>query len=254
MLNPCPASIAHYPCRPSPQSGEGEWTETLLWSFGGFQEDGVGANNIAIGTDGALYGTTISGGQYYVSPFYTTLGTVFSLTPPAAKGAAWTENLLWSFGGPASSGAGPNGVIVGSGGVLCGITSGGLPGGIKGTVFSLSPPTSPGGAWTEQDLHGFLFDHQTGGFAPYGYPVQGAKGELYGTTFGGGTGGGTVFVLRPPVSAGAPWSFAILLDFPSSGPAGPQAGLIQGSNGVLYGTTSAGPQETPTGAVFALAP
>ena len=240
-----------------PESGDGEWKETPLWSFGGFQGDGIGANNIAVGANGVLYGTTAAGGQYYSVDPYGALGTVFSLTPPATKGGAWTENLLWSFGGAASSGVWPNGVIVGSGGVLYGMTSSGLLGDVKGTVFSLSPPASPGGAWREQDLHGFLFNHQNGGFAPYSNLVQGINGELYGTTFGGGAGYGIVFALKAPASAGASWSFAVLLDFLSSGAVNPVAGLVQGSNGVLYGTTAEGPQTEPygtAGAVFALAP
>ncbi|MGA2738014.1 MAG: choice-of-anchor tandem repeat GloVer-containing protein [Bryobacteraceae bacterium] len=240
-----------------PESSGGEWKEALLWSFGGFQGDGIGANDIAIGANGVLYGTTAAGGQYFVQPEGGLQGTVFSLTPPATKGGAWTENVLWSFGGAASFGSYPNGVIVGTGGVLYGMTSGGTAGGIKGTVFSLSPPASPDGAWTEQDLHGFLFNHQNDGIDPYGNLVQGDNGDLYGTTWGGGLGYGTVFALKPPVSAGASWSFAILLDFSVSGPVNPGAGLVQGSNGVLYGATDEGPETEPygtAGAVFALVP
>jgi hypothetical protein len=50
-------------------------------------------------------------------------------------------------------------LAIGTGGVLYGTTSAGAgtcfpyPG--CGTVFSLAPPASPGGAWTESVLHSF---------------------------------------------------------------------------------------------------
>jgi uncharacterized protein (TIGR03437 family) len=67
-----------------------------------------------------------------------------------------------------------------------------------GTVFSLTPPLNPGGAWTEATLHNF-----TGG-ADGGLPSPqlaiGSDGTLYGTTYEGGSAGvGTVFAIKIPV-------------------------------------------------------
>lgn len=66
--------------------------------------------------------------------------------------------------------------------------------------------------------------------------LQGTDGALYGTTYVGGTdGNGTVFKLNADGSG-----YGVLHSF--SGPDGvyPQAGLVQGSDGALYGTTGTG--------------
>ncbi len=250
-----------------PTSEGGAWTEAVLWSFGGHPGDGIAPNDIVMGGNGVLYGTTENGGPYYVPPdggcpdprgeFIYCEGTVFSLTPPTEKGGAWAESVLWSFGGTASDGSWPNGVVVGSGGVLYGTTRWGSKIGVVGTVFALSPPASPGGVWTEQDIHGFLGNGQQlgGGGSPYGNLLLAGSGVLYGTTFDGGEPGvGAVFALRPPASPGDPWTPAALWDFQlGSGGQTPAAALVRGANGVLYGTAS-GYAEGGVSAVFALAP
>ena len=69
-------------------------------------------------------------------------------------------------------------------------------------MFSLTPPASPGGAWTETVLHGFAGGHD--GSYPTGIVI--GPDALYGTTsdFYGNypSGAGTVFSLKPPASAG----------------------------------------------------
>jgi hypothetical protein len=250
-----------------PTSKAGYWAENVLWSFGGFQGDGIAPNSITMGSGGVLYGTTANGGPYYVPPdggcpdpprgkaIYCE-GTVFSLSPPATKGGTWTESVLWSFGSPASSGSWPNGVVIGSGGVLYGTTRVGSKVGVYGTVFSLTPPASQGGDWTEQDIHGFLGSGlQVGGANPYGNLLLSASGVLYGTTFDSGEAGvGTIFALRPPASPGDLWTPATLWDFEAgSGGQCPAAGLVMGSNGALYGTTS-GTYYGPVASVFGLVP
>ena len=105
-----------------------------------------------------LYGTTPYGGT---GPCVVGLsygcGTAFSLTAPASPGT-WTEEVLYSFTGAPGDGMYPYaGLVIGSGPsghpVLCGTTAGGNTtfGGSfsAGTVFSLTPPVSPGGGWTE---------------------------------------------------------------------------------------------------------
>jgi len=102
---------------------------------------------------------------------------------------------LYSFTSQ-SDGSNPvAGVVIGSGGVLYGTTAAGGTSN-AGTVFSLTPPASPGGAWTENVLHSF-----TGGIDgadPVAALVIGKNGVLYGTTSSGGaSNAGTVFALKP---------------------------------------------------------
>jgi uncharacterized repeat protein (TIGR03803 family) len=72
--------------------------------------------------------------------------------------------------------------------------------------------------------------------------VQGSDGNLYGTTVGGGGSytNGTVFRL----SLGSPASVTYIAEFTGTTGAfpgsSPDAGLVQGTNGIFYGTTYAG--------------
>ena len=90
---------------------------------------------------------------------------------------------LYFFSLNSSDGSGPEGpVVIGQGGFLYGTTySGGIyPG--WGTVFALSPPSEPGGAWTETQV--YLFTGGSDGSAPY-YLAGTTGGELYGLASAG---------------------------------------------------------------------
>ena len=89
-------------------------TLTTLATFTSAPSDGIEPSGVVIGPGGVLYGTTQTGGS-------TNNGTVFSLTPPASPGGAWTEVVLYNFTGGAD-GKWPAGVVIGSGGVLYGAT------------------------------------------------------------------------------------------------------------------------------------
>ena len=68
--------------------------------------------------------------------------------------------------------------------------------------------------------------------------IQGSDGPLYGTSRSGGPGGaGIVYKVQPDGSG-----FSILHGFDSNCTDGcyPQAGVIQGSDSALYGTTTSG--------------
>jgi uncharacterized repeat protein (TIGR03803 family) len=66
-----------------------------------------------------------------------------------------------------------------------------------GIVFELTPPTTPGGAWTETILHSFSGQGGDGAI-PLGALALSSSGVLYGTTSAGGTAGrGTVFSIVP---------------------------------------------------------
>jgi len=210
-----------------------------------------GKNPIAPVTvgDHVLYGTTSFGGS-------AGFGNVFSLTPPAEPGGAWTETVLHVFDG--KDGFSPiAGVVIGPDGVLYGTTY--LLGPSKwGTVFSLTPPASPGGSWKETTLHAFSGTEAAGstdGGGPQAPLTIGSNGVLYGTTtYGGEYGAGTVFAVAPPASAGGPWTEAVLHSFGGPGDGTePIAGLVVGSDKVLYGTTFSG-GAYGGGTVFSLTP
>jgi uncharacterized repeat protein (TIGR03803 family) len=200
------------------------WTETVLHSFAGFG-DGINPwyGDLAFDAAGNIYGTTFGGGQGGG-------GTVFKLTP---SGESWTESVLYSF-----SQAGSDGYLLYAGVVLDGagnIYGATLGGGInnQGVVFQL---THPGSSWMETVLH--LFGGTNDGSGPYGALIVDQKGNLYGTTFkGGSTGAGTVYELQP---SGNSWTYSILADLPAfANGGGPTGALAMDAAGNVYATTYA---------------
>jgi uncharacterized repeat protein (TIGR03803 family) len=131
--------------------------------------------------------------------------------------------------------AGANGVFFGT--TLYGEATVGCDGRC-GAVFELSPPSAPGGAWTEAVLYNFTGETNGDGNNPVGLLYL--DGVLYGTTaFGGAEDFGTVFELTPPSESGGAWSEAVLYSFTGlSDGASPSGGLISGANGALYGVNS----------------
>ena len=157
-----------------PATPGGAWTESLIWSFNGADGDRPLAG-LALGANGALYGTT-SGG---IIPHQVTDGNVFELLPPAAKGGAWTESVIYQFTGP--NGDEPeSAVLIGKAGALYGTTNYGGPN--AGEIYQVLPPASPGGEWTGSILYSFGV---TSGEAPG--QLASAGGALFGYYFGGST-------------------------------------------------------------------
>jgi len=230
------------------------WKETVLQNFNGTNGSGP-QSGLIFDTAGNLYGTTTSGGTY-------NYGTVFELSPTV--GGGWSETVLHNFNENGSDGWGPqSGLIFDAAGNLYGTTtSGGTYN--HGTVFELSP--MPGGGWTETVL--YSFGNSTDGAYPYyAGVIFDAAGNLYGTTYSGGTyncpgdgGCGTVFKLTPTVGGG--WTETVLYNF-GNGTDGyaPYAGLILDAAGNLFGTTTYGgtnrcaeAQYQGCGTVFELSP
>jgi hypothetical protein len=220
----------------------GTWNYRDIYSFPG-GSDGYNGGVSLIAPDGTMYGS--------VAFTDSSNEAIYKLTPPSEPGGQWTETILYTFqGGSDGSGAvgplsvGPHGEIYGTtewGGIAttwCG--SGGC-----GTVFQLTPPLAPGGAWPEKILYRFQgppdADFPTTGVA------VGPDGSLFGTTEQGGSvsppvnGNGTVFQLTPPGAPGGEWTETIIHNFSQFGPAGcdPYGGVAVGQNGALYTTTSA---------------
>lgn len=224
-----------------PVSGQGAWTETVLYNFTDGSDGGNPVAGVVIGRGAVLYGTTRNGGSGACGQG---CGTVFSLAPPVSPGGLWTEKALHEFGAP-GDGAQPAASLTIGDGVLYGTTYYGGSSGV-GTVFSLAPPAGPGGAWTETILHNFTGGGSDGINPSVGVTI-GSGGVLYGATFSGGgtvcgygSGCGTVFSLAPPSSPDGAWEETVLHFFMGSDGALPEGSLAIGSNGVLYGTTSAG--------------
>ena len=164
-------------------------------------------------TDGNFYGTTFNGGQ---GP-----GTVYKLT------SSGTLTVLHSFTAY-SDGAEPYaGLIQATDGNFYGVTT--IGGRTLGTVFKITP------SGTFTSLHVFA-GYPTDGANPWPPLMQASDGNFYGTTYGGGTSNvGTVF----KITAGG--SLTILHSFTGTPDGGnPQGGLVQGSDGNLYGTAVGG--------------
>ena len=208
-------------------AGGGTWTEKVLWSFGTGTDGNGPQAGLIFDAAGNLYGTTFQGGTY-------TYGTVFELSPGA--GGTWTEKVLHSFDQNGTDGAFPAAALIfDAAGNLYGTTSGGGTSN-AGTVFELTP--AGGGSWTEKVLHNF--GSGTDGSYPQAGLVFDAAGNLYGTTYEGGTYGlGTAFELTP--AGGGTWTEQVLHNFGNSTDgANPQAGLIFDDAGNLYSTTYSG--------------
>jgi len=235
-------------------SGVGAATFSTVYQFTGYLGGPDGSYPIAppvVGPGGVLFGTTRLGGVVN-STCPDGCGTVFSLAPPASPGQPWTETILHSFSA-GSDGFWPSAAVtIGANGVLYGTAGGGSPG--FGVVFSLRPPTEPGGLWAESILYNFAGPDGPGGdgVAPYANLLVSQGKILYGTTsFGGAYGGGTVFSLTP--SSGGAWTETILHNFGGEGDGSDVLSGLVLSRGVLYGTTALGGTSN-YGTVFSLTP
>jgi uncharacterized repeat protein (TIGR03803 family) len=179
----------------TPPAGGGPWTESVIYSFTGGSDGSAPQAGLIFDAEGSLYGTTLQGGSglCYTENLLTYCGTVFKLAPPTAQGEAWTETVLYNFLAGSDGALPQSSLIFDSTGSLYGTAESGIYGG--GTIFQLTPPSTPGGAWTEQILHSFGGSND--GDLPEGGLLQ-VGPNFYGTTFGGGLKGpGTVYEMTP---------------------------------------------------------
>jgi uncharacterized repeat protein (TIGR03803 family) len=161
---------------------------------------------------------------------------------PAFAGKA-KETAAYSFAGGNDGGFPQGGLVADSKGAMFGVTTSDGSG-HNGVIFEVDKTH---GAWTETPLYAF-----TGG-ADGGVPQAGlmidAAGNLFGTTYQGGAGYGTVFELRRDRQA---WKYKVLWTFSGGNDGGSPSGrLAMDANGNLYGTATEGGTGV-VGAVFEL--
>jgi uncharacterized repeat protein (TIGR03803 family) len=227
--------------------------EKTLYQFQGGSDGWFPAASMIAGKNGNLYGATMEGGttKHCEGQGAGGCGTIFQLAPPTRSGGMWTETVLYRFHGGKEDGAFPaSPMIFDADGNLYGATSGGgLQQGCTsgcGTVFELSPPSTPGAGWTETILHlfkGVPSGRGDGDAADPNNVVLGSDGNIYGTAYSGGhcvtdeTGTycyGAVFELKRPANPNGVWTEKLLSIF--RGPTGAPQGAILDKTGNLYGT------------------
>jgi len=213
------------------------WTITILHAFGGPRSDGADPfSRVIFGRDGALYGTTYSGGT---GP----RGTVFRLSPPAKScgnvPCPWEESH-YSFPADYLSGAGPIAeVAFDAQGDLYGTTDVGGPNYCRnvpnscGVLYKLTTPIQE---WNQSVIWDF---EESSGNSPYGGITFDASGNIFGvTTVGGSADLGTFYEMTE--SAGS-WTHTVLYNFTGqSDGAAPDGNLLEDAEGNLYGTAAAG--------------
>ena len=212
-----------------PSAGNGDWTETILYSFcpGGTpcSDGSEPVEGVVFDAAGNLYGATLKGGAYGG-------GVVYELSPPVL-GDAWTEAVLLTL--REKTGIHPEaGVSIDQTGNVYGTAAtGGLYD--SGTAFRLTPGS--GGVWQAQE---FAFDGTKG--RPNSAPLIEDR-SIYGTT------GGSVFRFVGK-------NEAVVYRFcsqPNCADGGPTSGPVIESAGSLYGVASSGGAHE-NGVVYQISP
>ena len=228
----------------------GHWFFSSLYSFLG-GSSGSSPDGVIVGPGGVLYGAA-SGGIQNCGGGYC--GLIYEARPsPTACATAlcnWNETTIYQFTSNTDAESGTVSAFD-SAGNLYGISAGGGAYG-AGTVFELSPTS---GGWTEQVLYSFT------GRSDGGYPnslVLGHDGNLYGTAFIGGIYAcaytnswcGVAFQLVP---SGGGWTENVIYTFTGSYTDGEEPfGLIESSQGTLYGLSAFEYGAETNGLIFSL--
>lgn len=163
------------------------------------------------------------------------LAALLCMAGVSAEAQTYSEQPIYSFNAGANGNSPIGGVVQGSDGNFYGTTDEGgsatACGGFGcGTIFKVTPS----GTFTLL----YTFKDTGDGAAPYAAPIEGSDGNFYGTTYGSGspaTDAGSVYQITPS------GTFHVLYAFNGGANGGqPQAQLVLGSDGNLYGTTSSG--------------
>jgi uncharacterized repeat protein (TIGR03803 family) len=238
------------------------WKEKIIHNFSGsstapFGVDGSGpAANVLFDQAGNLYGTAANGGTAVSGAGCNGIiycgGTVFKLAKNSS--GQWITSLLYAFA-PSGDGLSPAGGLIADGvGNLYGTTQYGGGYGL-GSVYQMVAVS--GGGYKERVIYSFTGG--TDGQNPSGSLASDAAGNLYGTTYYGGSttcsyniGCGLVFELSP--ASNGKWTETILYRFTGASdgqnPVGP---LTFDAAGNIFGA-STGNDYTSIGGVFELSP
>lgn len=221
---------------------------TNLFSFGG-TNGSKPQGNVCFGKDGNFYGTTSSGGSTYPGSGADGEGTVFKLTTNGVMTTLKVFQGIYSGGFYYYDGALPYAKLcLANDGTLYGTTSSG--GGYTNTKFTFGfgevfKVATNGVVSAVASFNG------TNGNLPEANMVAGSDGNLYGKTMLGGfdtsstnSGLGTIFRVKPKGGITTLISFnranGTYLPFAGAVSTYPQADLIIGNDGNLYGTTTYG--------------
>jgi uncharacterized repeat protein (TIGR03803 family) len=205
-------------------------TFDVLYNFTGSSDGGNPYAAVLRDTSGNLYSTAANGGS-------SGKGVVFKVD---TRG---TETVLYSFTGGSDGGEPVAGLIRDSAGNFYGTTfSGGSSD--NGVVFKLSKSGS------ETVLHSFAGGSSDGAH-PWGGLIQDDKGNIYGTTSGGGASNwGTVFKLSKD---GTETVLHTFVGGESDGEFPMYTSLVMDKTGNLYGITEQGGPDN-LGLVYKLSP
>jgi uncharacterized repeat protein (TIGR03803 family) len=189
--------------------------------------------------DGNLYGTTAQGGSSTLCIYANGCGTVFKVTP---EGALTTLYTFCSQPNCVDGDIPLAGLVQATDGRFYGTTAGSFSPGLEdSTVFEI---TSAGKLTT---LYNFCTQANCAdGRRPFAGLVQASDGNFYGTTSVGGVpqqcgdgyGCGTVFKITPEGALTTLYRFCSQPNCVDG--LNPTAGLVQATDGNLYGTTSGG--------------
>jgi uncharacterized repeat protein (TIGR03803 family) len=237
----------------APKTRGGKWTKSTLYDFTS-QSPGF-PTSVVMGKDGTLYGSGAGS---------DTTGFLWQLAPPS-RGGAWTFAVLYTFN-DSTDGHDPQGnLVLDVEGNLYGATE--LGGNDTcgngygcGTVFELKRPAKKGGKWKFSVL--YTFTGQPDGAEPFAGVTFDGSGNLYGSTWRGGSyGWGAVYRVSPPEKKGQVWSETVIYSFDRSndGIISPEGPVALDTSGNVYGTTPIGGDlncqgGNGCGVVFELAP
>jgi uncharacterized repeat protein (TIGR03803 family) len=190
--------------------------EKVLHRFTGGTDGGLPFGGVIRDSHGNLYGTTEIGGTLGA-------GTIFKVDPSG------TETILYSFAAQPDAQYPEAALIRDEAGNFYGTTSAGGVYGL-GTVFELDT------SGHESVLYSFAGSFNSDGQGPDTALLRSPNGDLYGTTFQGGNGIGTVFKVD---TSGHETILHAFGSVPNDG-AYPESPLAFDSQGNIYGTTIQG--------------
>jgi uncharacterized repeat protein (TIGR03803 family) len=221
-------------------SGNGQWTEQVLYSFSFLGPGGYAPQyELILDSSGNIFGVTTLGADnncFLDIPklLETGCGTVFELTESAG---VWNENILHTFTEPVLGAEQYFGPIMG----LTMDSAGNLYGSTTTAFYEVQPNNQ--GPWTYLQLA----------------PAVGANGPLlidkqgnfYADTQQGGNGNGFAFELH---NSDGRWSLDTIYAFPAPTPYVYPRPLSMDTNGNLFGTTLESYTQDDDGAIFELKP